>query len=160
MDQIILVLSLSQLYLKRKKHLCAKKRREVWVRDWLLKRKEKGCAENLLKELNLKMPELYNNFLRLSKANFDLLLDLVGPIIEKQNTIFREAIPPSERLMVTLRYLATGDSFMSLSYFFRISQPCITKIIPETCEAIFQSLKDQHLKVLFEISVDFIRIFI
>lgn len=120
---------------------------DVWVREWLLKRKEKGCTENLVKELDLQMPALFTNFLRLSKDNFDLLLGFVSPLIERKNTIFREAISPRERLMITLRYLATGETFKSLSYMFRVSQPCISGIVPETCEAIFKSLKDRHLKV-------------
>jgi hypothetical protein len=36
------------------------------------------------------------------------LLHIVGPKIHKLDTTMREAIPASERLMVTLRFLATG----------------------------------------------------
>ncbi|CAH1982701.1 unnamed protein product [Acanthoscelides obtectus] len=39
----------------------------------------------------------------------------------EQDTKFRETIPASLRLAVTLRYLASGDSFTSLMYTFRIS---------------------------------------
>lgn len=147
MKHATLVLLLSHFYFNRKKRLCARKEKEVWVRDWLMKRKEKGCTENLMKELDLQLPVLFTNFLRLSRDNFDLILGLVSPLIERQDTILRESISARDRLMVTLRYLGTGDSFKSLSYLFRISQPSITKIVPETCEAIFQSLKGRHLKV-------------
>lgn len=55
MENEIIILSLSYLYLKRKRDECEKKtnKRSVWVNDWLLKRKEKGCTENLLKERTL-----------------------------------------------------------------------------------------------------------
>ena len=46
----------------------------------------------------------------MSPERFDHLLSLVGPLISKLATRFRNPISPSERLAVTLRYLATGDS--------------------------------------------------
>lgn len=141
------VLALSLLYMRRKKRGIRKRKpREVWVHPWLQKRKEKGCTENLLRELDLELPSLSTNFLRLSKSNFEMILNCVTPLIEKQDTILREAIPARDRLTLTLRFLATGDSFKSLSFLFRISQPSISQIIPETCDAIYQSLKDRHLK--------------
>jgi hypothetical protein len=53
----------------------------------------------------------------------------------------REAIPISARLAVTLRFLATGDSYHTLIYTFRISVPAISIIIPEVCQAVIKSLK-------------------
>ncbi|CAH2016057.1 unnamed protein product [Acanthoscelides obtectus] len=70
---------------------------------------------------------------------------MVGGKIMKQDTKFRETIPASLRLAVTLRYLASGDSFSSLMYTFRISKQVISKMVPEVCEAIISSLK-QHIK--------------
>ena len=46
----------------------------------------------------------------MSPERFDHLFSLVGPLISKLATRFRNPISPSERLAVTLRYLATGDS--------------------------------------------------
>lgn len=70
----------------------------------------------------------------------------VSPHIEKKNTNMREAIPSEERLAVTLRYLATGESYSSLQYQFRISASTLSLIIPEVCRIIFQVLKDDFLK--------------
>lgn len=142
-----LLLSLSYVYLRKKKYSRNERKRQVWVLEWLLKRNEKGCTNNLLKEFNMQMPILFTNFLRMSRENFDVLLGLVSPIIQKQDTVMRESISASDRLMVTLRYLAVGDSFKSLSFMFRISTPSLTNIIPDTCEAIYRVLKDGYLKV-------------
>lgn len=46
------------------------------------------------------------------------------------------------RLAVTLRYLATGDSYKSLHHLFKISSQIISKIIPEVCLALNEVLKD------------------
>ena len=42
------------------------------------------------------------------------ILHKIIPLVKKQDTNMREAIPPEERLAVTLRFLATGESFSSL----------------------------------------------
>ena len=57
--------------------------------------------------------------------------------------IMREPISAGERLAVTLRFLATGESFSSLQYQFRISACALSLMIPE---AIYAVLKEDHLK--------------
>nr|CAH7767947.1 unnamed protein product [Callosobruchus chinensis] len=78
-------------------------------------------------------------------ADFDLLISLIGPRISKQHTNYRECIPAEMRLAITLRFLATGDSYSSLMYLFRVSRPLICKIIPEVCACIIEALKE-HVK--------------
>jgi len=50
------------------------------------------------------------------------------------------------RLTITLRFLATGDSWEPLETTFGVSKSSITKIVPETCRAIILSLVD-YIKV-------------
>lgn len=45
------------------------------------------------------------NYLRISGVEFEELLTLVTPFIQKQDTILRQSISPRERLIVTLRFL-------------------------------------------------------
>ncbi|XP_012542612.3 protein ALP1-like [Monomorium pharaonis] len=71
---------------------------------------------------------------------FEALLTLVGPVIVKEY-IIREPISPETRLQITLRYLALGDNMKSLSYAFRIAHNTISKIVSETCNAIWNGLK-------------------
>lgn len=52
-----------------------------------------------------------------------------------------------ERLAVTLRFLASGGSYASLPYLFRIPVYTILKIVPETCKAMYRTLKQEYLKV-------------
>jgi hypothetical protein len=83
----------------------------------------------------------FHNFTRMHSDDYDLLLNLIGPKIARKNTVFREAISVQERLAVTLRFLATGDSYTCLQYLFKFSKQPISKIVPEVCEAIVEVLK-------------------
>ncbi|XP_036345201.1 uncharacterized protein LOC118754434, partial [Rhagoletis pomonella] len=58
----------------------------------------------------------------------------------------RYAIASRVRLAVTLRYLATGDSFRSLEFLTYISRKTISKFLPEVLEALIAALQDEYLK--------------
>lgn len=94
------------------------------------------------------MPQLYKNFLRMNIADFNNLVEMVSPLIKKVDSNMREPISPGVRLALTLRFLATGDSFMSLQYLFRITQTTISTIIPEVCDALYKVLLPDFMKVI------------
>lgn len=93
----------------------------------------------------------FDNFVRISFTDFELLLQKISPKIAKQNTRWRDSIPAKVRLAVTLRFLATGDSYRSLHYLFKISSQIISEIIPDVCLALNEALKDlvKINKILF-----------
>ncbi|RVE45037.1 hypothetical protein evm_010316 [Chilo suppressalis] len=84
----------------------------------------------------------YKNFCRMAPEDFDHLLSLIGDKIRKSNTNFRDSIPAYDKLAVTLRFLATGDSYESLMYFSKISKSSIYNDISEVCVAINEALQD------------------
>lgn len=129
---------------KRRKR--KRKTKEVWEREWFRRRSERGVYRQLLEELRLEDEENYRRYLRMDTKTFQDLLDKVTPLIEKKQTNMRQPIPPGERLAVTLRFLATGESFSSLQYQFRISASSLSFIVPEVCQAVFQVLKDDYFK--------------
>jgi hypothetical protein len=59
----------------------------------------------------------FKNFCRMSSTDLEYLLQKIGPTISKENTNWRECIPAKLRLAVTLRFLATGDSYRSLNFY-------------------------------------------
>ena len=59
----------------------------------------------------------------------------------------REPISSEERLMVALRFLASGDSYPSLSHAFRIVVNTISQIVCEVCEAIHDELASEFIKL-------------
>lgn len=85
----------------------------------------------------------FQNFCRMSAVDFELLLNKIGPYIKKVDTNMRESIPVQERLAVTLRYLATGNSFISLSYLLKFSPQTVSRCVEEVCKILIQELKDE-----------------
>lgn len=122
-----------------------RKKRSCWTRDWVQRRKQFGQWENLLQELILEDKTSYRNFLRMDETTFTEILERIRPRIEKQHTFWREPLEPGLRLSITLRYLATGDSYRSLSYGFRVPHNTISGIVYETCEAIVAEYLDEVL---------------
>lgn len=124
----------------------------VWVRDWLKNRESDGVYHKLLQELrngDCGEQDLFFDFTRMSYADFELLLQLVAPLIAISDTVMQRAITASERLALTLHYLSTGQSFHSLQYLFRLPQCTISKIIPPVLDAIWLVLKDEYVRVSF-----------
>ena len=82
----------------------------------------------------------------MDSATFEELVMLVIPAIQKKCTRLRNPLSVEEEIACTLRYLATGESFSSLQYQFRISKTTISLFIPEVCDAIHMCLKSFYLK--------------
>jgi hypothetical protein len=117
------------------------KKKRRWMKE-LLKKRNEYTHENLLKDLRLSEPSDFQKFLQLDATSFDELLKMVTPRIEKRNTTMRDAIPQSQRLSVTLCYLAAGNTFEDLKFTSAISPQSVGIIVMETCTTLVHSLKD------------------
>lgn len=129
------------IYFKLKK----RKRRSEWTKQWLLRRYQHTHA-NLLEDLRV-YPLDFKNYLRMEEDVYLQLLQMVRPLIEKSETNMRQSISPHERLTATLRFLATGRNYEDMKFATCISPQCLGRIIPEVCQAIFESLSPEYLKV-------------
>ncbi|XP_067636573.1 putative nuclease HARBI1 [Eurosta solidaginis] len=128
-------------FLRRRKEKKAK--RKYWAHPYIQKNVNCRlfvCAKELSHD-DIK----FRTFYRMSKATFKDLVMLVGASIQKENTNMRESVPPEERLMVTLRYLATGCTFNALALYFQRGERTIGVIVEETTKAIWNSLKDCYM---------------
>ncbi|KAJ8888936.1 hypothetical protein PR048_008430 [Dryococelus australis] len=121
-------------------------RRSVWAKRWLQQRRKYSHVK-LLRELELNSEDDNKMYLRMSSEYFRKLLSCVEPLISKGNTVVREAIPAEDRPTATLRFLATGRSLEDLKFSTAIFVQVLGKIIPETCDAIFEVLREEYMKV-------------
>lgn len=131
------------------KHTEQKKRRprRVWAWPCLQKRMEQGHYDNLMEELSTKAPDLYRNFTQIDKDLFNEIVERVTPYIQKKVTFWRKPTEPGLRVAITLRFLATSDSYKSLQYSFRVAHNTISHIVPETYRAIVAAFRDEDLQV-------------
>lgn len=97
----------------------------------------------MLQDLKREPSGKFENFCRMSAVDFEFLLNEIGPLIRKRDTNMRKAIPVQERFCVALRFFATGDSFESLSYLFKMSPQTVSTCVFEVCNALCQVLQDQ-----------------
>ncbi|XP_036145084.1 uncharacterized protein LOC118646408 [Monomorium pharaonis] len=75
----------------------------------------------------------------MSTRQLENLLVLIGHDINEQSYI-REGISVFERLLLTLRFLASGDSISSMSYQYLVGVTTAANIISEICQALWDNL--------------------
>ncbi len=121
--------------------------RRWWTRPWILRRGKFGHYEQLMVELANEDVQSYKNFVRMEPRMFREILDRVGPRVQKLNTNFRDALPAGLKLAITLRHMASGDSYKTLMYSFRVAHNTISKFVPEVCQAIIDEYGDEVMAV-------------
>ncbi|XP_053177190.1 putative nuclease HARBI1 [Scomber japonicus] len=89
-------------------------------------------------------PEKHHQYFRMSAAKFDDLARRISMKIAHQRT-HQAPISVEERLAVTLRYLATGASQVSVAASYRLAGCTVSKIIPEVCQAIWEALQPEFV---------------
>ena len=64
------------------------------------------------------------------------MIDRLSPRLQKQETRLRMPLSVGLKVAVTLRFLATGNSYTSLQYSFRVSKSAVSRFVPQVCQAI------------------------
>ncbi|XP_069612593.1 uncharacterized protein [Ranitomeya imitator] len=103
-------------------------------------RSKKGHFHVLYRDLR-RDPEKFLSFCRIPIQGFDRLLMILGPELTYPDTAMRKAISAEEQLLITLRFLATGESYASLYLQFRVGKSIISQIVRGTCNVIWQKLQ-------------------
>ena len=69
------------------------------------------------------------------------------PKITKKTTIFRLPISPEEKLAITLRFLAPGETYKSLMYQYRVIEVSISRFLQEVCQVIIESFMEEDMSL-------------
>ncbi|XP_056391175.1 uncharacterized protein LOC130284647 [Hyla sarda] len=125
---------------RRQQRMTQRRCKRYWVHPINSLRDSLGHIRKLYDELR-RYPEKFFNFVRMPMEAFDKLLDILDPHLQLQDTRMRQAISPREHLMITLRFLATVESFALLYLQFRVDKSTISGIVKSTCHVIWQYLQ-------------------
>ncbi|KAL4720887.1 hypothetical protein ACJJTC_002929 [Scirpophaga incertulas] len=104
--------------IREKKVIKRRWNRRRWWMTSIHRNRTSETMENQLSELVYEPSREFQKFTRMSLEDFEDLLSKVGPSITKNDTQLRKAIPAKTRLALTLRFLASGDSYDSLHFLF------------------------------------------
>ena len=109
-----------------------------WVKPWLERHDELGVYNNIFQELY--ETNSLKQYIRMDRMYFDYLVERLHPYLLKEDTVMGESIKPAEQVGVFLRYVASGETFRSLEYQFRISRQSIARIVDRVAEAIIEEM--------------------
>ena len=87
----------------------------------------------------------FTNFMRMTSEFFEMIKTTLEPCLARQATNYRAPIRVGEKIAITIRYLATGESYTSLSCQFMVGRSTISKFLPEVCRAIQDEFTREYL---------------
>ncbi|GFR93677.1 hypothetical protein ElyMa_006231700 [Elysia marginata] len=119
-EDILILLSLRR---RRKR-----KRQSIWCREhFLLRESREESQHTFLHLLDNPDEELFFNYTRMSYSTYNALKSLVLELLKLDHSNWRKSISAEEKLIITLRCLATGASFSSMTVPFHMSRRSITR---------------------------------
>lgn len=139
------VFQLVILKLRRDRRRGRRRRRTSWVRPWIGRRRQFGMYDQLMVELRNEDSASFTNFLRMPPVMFDELLARVGPRITKRHTSYRDPLEPGLKLALTLRHLASGNTYASMKFGWRVPHNTQSIVVREVCQAIIDEYVDEVL---------------
>ena len=119
------------------------RKRTVWVRKWLARRHDLGQYARLINELKKEDVKGFRNFMRMDFDVYQEILTRIEYRIKPKISKYRTPLTAGIKLAITLRYLATGDSYHSLMYGFRVAHNTISKVVRQVCDAIVAEFSEE-----------------
>lgn len=147
LGNILLYLHARKRRNERRRLLLQQRPKRVWTRDWIKRRPEHGLFDRLLLELRREDPTSFCNFMRMSPAMFDEIVQRLTPTLEKIRTHLREPLEPALKVAITLRHLASGARYRDMQYAWRVPPCSISNVVREVCTALIEEYADELFKL-------------
>ena len=113
--------------------------RRWWVRPFYQVRQQRGGFKEYL-EMRTTDTDLHFKYICMSPVLFDRLLSLVQPFLctrRRYVSARRPHISNAQKLVLTLKFLASGQSLQDLAILYRIGHSTVHDIVEEVCNAIW-----------------------
>ena len=101
-----------------------------------------GAHQNIMAELYSTDIPGFTNYMRRTPEFFELIKTRLEPCLARQATNYRTPISVGEKLALTIRYRATGESYTSLSCQFSLGRSTIFKFLPD----VWRAIQDEFIK--------------
>ncbi|KAK5650676.1 hypothetical protein RI129_001705 [Pyrocoelia pectoralis] len=88
---------------------------------------------------------VFSNYFRLSRAQFDEVHNMIENCIYSDGCNAQKPIGSKEKLAICLRYLASGDSYRSIAFSYRMGDRTVAKIVNEVSAAIWTNLQPLYV---------------
>nr|CAI5859362.1 unnamed protein product [Callosobruchus analis] len=120
-----------------------RRQRRLWVHPYIERNFHKRLfvAAREMQEGDTKFLAFY----RMSKECYTHLVETLAPAIHYVDTNMRECVTAEERILITLRYLATGCTFVALGLYFCRGETTVGQIVSETATIIWNQLKIAYM---------------
>ncbi len=103
-----------------------------------------------MEELKREDVAAFTNLMRVSPQMFQEIVQRLTPKLTANQRVVRGGRPPLPvglKVAITLRFLATGDSYRSLQFAFRVANNSICKLVREVLDAIVTEMADVYIKL-------------
>ena len=98
-------------------------------------------SNNIIQELRIEDRFGFREMFRMDVTDFENILAKISDIISpKERLGGTNPVQADERLALTLHFLATGETFQSLSFQYRISLNAVSYIVKGCCKAIVERM--------------------
>ena len=119
-----------------------------WVRPFYQVRQQRGGFKEYL-EMRTIDTDLHFKYIRMSPVLFDRLLSLIQPFLRTRRRYVsarRPHISNAQKLVLTLKFLASGQSLQDLAISYRIGHSTVHDIVGEVCNAIWLGLVSHYVR--------------
>lgn len=84
-------------FIRRRRH----RRRLYWLHPYI--ERNVNCRLFVAARELSEDDSYFQSFYRMTKNTYRTLVNIVGPLIQKRNTVMRACVSPEERILITLR---------------------------------------------------------
>ncbi|XP_060803670.1 uncharacterized protein LOC132902483 [Amyelois transitella] len=143
--RILLLLLLRRRRMKKKRN-----QRKYWVNPYLSIMNHDGDHfKRKYEALKICGDDKFYEYFRMSISSFEEVLTKIAPRIQKKY-VFRKPVGPMEMLGLTIRFLATGNSFRDMEFTDYRGKSTIGKIVRDVCRAIWDILLSESIPKISE----------
>ncbi|XP_071503284.1 putative nuclease HARBI1 [Diadema antillarum] len=83
--------------------------------------------------------------LRMPPAMFDEVVQRLTPRLTEQDTNYRASLEPGLKVAITLRHLASGNTYRNMQYAWRVPHNTISVVVRRVVKAIIEEYTDELL---------------